>query len=226
MRQVILNFHGIGARGSPPPRSLEPGEADYWVTPEFFAETLILSQKLADRVRTDFTFDDGNRSDLEIAAEPLASAGISAQVFVLAGRLDHPGSLGADDIAALQKMGHGIGSHGADHVNWKTLDGTGQAREWETARAQIAAVAGHDITTAAIPFGAYNRSVLQGLKSRGYTRVYSSDGGPFSAADYPIPRSSPTADMTLGDIEAILLGRESLKTRTRRHLARAVKARM
>ena len=221
MRQVILNFHGIGEPG----RALEDGEAGYWVTPEFFAESLALAQKYADRVQTTFTFDDGNTSDRASAAEPLARAGYSAVIFPLSDRLDTPGSLGAAALAALQKLGHRIGSHGAAHVDWTALDGDGEAREWVAARDCLAEAAGAPVTEAAIPFGRYNARVLNGLREAGYTRIYSSDGGDWRTGDWPVARTSPRADMSLGDIENILLGRESLKARLRRKVSRAVKAR-
>jgi len=222
MRQIILNFHGIGEPG----RELEEGEANYWVTTEFFAESLALAQKHAKTVQTTFTFDDGNTSDRAIASEPLARAGYSAIFFPLSDRLDTPGSLGAEDLVALQKQGHRIGSHGAAHVDWSALDAEGEAREWADARDQIAQAAGAPISEAAIPFGRYNARVLKGLKAAGYTRVYSSDGGAWSEGDWPVPRTSPRRDMTLQDIEGILLGREGLKARMRRKLSRAVKARL
>lgn len=222
MRRVILNFHGIGT----PARTLEPGEAAYWVTAEFFARTLDLAQRLKPDVETHITFDDGNLSDLEFAAPLLAEHGLSAQFFVLSARIGAPGSLGAGDIRALRDAGHRIGSHGADHVDWKALDAAGEIREYDTARAAISDVTGTDVTAAAIPFGRYNKAVLQALKARGYTRVYSSDGGAWVNDTAPIPRTSPQADMTLADIETVLLGREGLKRRLRRSLARAVKRRL
>lgn len=222
MARVILNFHGLGT----PARTLEPGEADYWVSPEFFAGTLELAARLKPHVETYITFDDGNLSDLEIAAPLLAKHDLHAQFFVLSARIGQPGSLGAEDIRALQQAGHRIGSHGADHVDWKALDAAGEIREYDTARAEIAAVTGTGITAAAIPFGRYNKAVLGALKTRGYTHIYSSDGGAWANDTAPIPRTSPRADMTLDEIEAVMLGRESLKRRLRRRLARAVKRRL
>ncbi len=221
MRRIILNFHGLGT----PARTLEPGEAAYWVSGDFFAQTLDLAVRLKDRVETHVTFDDGNLSDLEIAAPVLARHDRQAQFFVLSDRIGQAGSLSADDIRELLAAGHGIGSHGANHVDWKALDGAGQAREMDGARDVIAGVTGRPVTAAAIPFGRYDAGVLCALEDREYAYVYSSDGGAWRNDRAPIPRTSPRADMTLADIEAILLGRESPVKRIRRHLARAVKRR-
>lgn len=222
MRRVILNFHGLGAPG----RTLEPGEAAYWVNADFLAQTLDLAARLKPQVETHITFDDGNLSDLEIAAPLLARHGHQAQFFVLSDRIGQAGSLGAGGIRALQEAGHAIGSHGAGHLDWKTLDAAGRTREMDHARAVIADITGQPVTAAAIPFGRYDAGVLRALKQRGYTHIYSSDGGAWLNDRAPIPRSSPRADMTLADIEAILLGHESPLKRVRRRLARAVKRRL
>lgn len=221
MRHVILNFHGLGT----PVRTLEKGEAAYWVSEDTFAHTLALADSLSPDIETHFTFDDGNLSDFEIAAPLLAAQGRTAQFFVLSDRIGQPGSLSVSAIRSLQEAGHSIGSHGAAHVDWKTLDAAGQAREMDAARAIIAEITGTPVTAAAIPFGRYDKGVLTALRTRGYTHVYSSDGGAWRNDHAPIPRTSPRSDMTLADIEAVLVGREGLAKRARRHLARAVKRR-
>lgn len=220
MRQVILNFHGLGQAGRP----LEPGEANYWVVADMLTETLTLAARYKDRVHTTFTFDDGNLSDIAIAAPALAQHGMHATFFVLADRIGMSGSLGHDDIRALAQAGHRIGSHGAAHVDWKAADTTTLAHELgQSTRAAIADAAGHPVTTVAIPFGRYNAEVLKAISRHGYDRAYSSDGGAWRAGHFPIPRTSPKADTTMKDIEGILLGREPVRARLRRVAARTIK---
>lgn len=221
MRRIILNFHGLGE----PKRTLEAGEARYWISPDLFDEAIERAAFLRNRVLTDFTFDDGNLSDLEIAAPRLASAGIKAQFFVLAGRLDQKGALGPADIKQLQRMGHGIGNHGLDHASWRSLDDAGLDRELLDARRMLEAVTETPIRSAAIPFGQYNARVIQALKKAGYDKAYSSDGGAAHANAYPNPRTSLTATMTGAEIENIILGRESA-TRTLRRNATMMLKRM
>jgi peptidoglycan/xylan/chitin deacetylase (PgdA/CDA1 family) len=220
VRHVVLNFHGLGRPGRP----LEPGEARYWVAAEMLIETLTLAVRHKDRVQTTFTFDDGNLSDIDIAAPALAQHGLHATFFVLADRIGMPGSLGPAEMRALVKAGHCIGSHGAAHVDWKIADAATLAHEvGQTTRAAIADAAGHPVTAAAIPFGRYNAAVLKALAQHGYDRAYSSDGGGWRAGQFPISRTSPRTDMTMADIESILLGHESARARLRRVLARTVK---
>ena len=215
MRQVILNFHGIGV----PQGELEPGESDYWISNDFFSETLMLADQLRDQVKSSVTFDDGNLSDLLYGAKGLARYNMKATIFVLSSRIGQPGYLGPQEILELQEMGHEIGTHGADHLDWTKLNAKGFVREFETARTEIETLIGQRVESAAIPFGSYNGTVLKALSGQGYERVYSSDGGAWHAGHFPIPRNSLKAGMTVTEVKAMLLGQESLKRRIRRRLA-------
>jgi peptidoglycan/xylan/chitin deacetylase (PgdA/CDA1 family) len=173
-----------------------------------------------------FTFDDGNRSDLETGAPLLAERGYFATFFVLAARIDQPNYLSRADVRALLSMGHRIGSHGADHVDWTGLNDTGVTREMYWARERIEEVAGVPISEAALPFGRYNAKTLKRLRQAGYTKIYCSDGGDVRSADWPIPRTSLTVDFGHADIDRILLGKEKLRYRLRRRIVRAIKRRL
>ncbi len=219
---MVLNFHGLGT----PDRSLESGEAPYWVSRDHFAETLALADRLSDRVETSFTFDDGNLSDIEIAAPLLGLTGRTATFFVLANRIGAPGSLDADALRQLVAEGHRIGCHGAAHVDWRTLDTAGQNSEWRDARVLIAEASGQKVDDDAIPFGRYDGRVIRGLKAEGFACAWSSDGGAWRSGAFLRPRTSPRNDMTIADIEAILLGHEPALRSWRRRLAMAVKQRV
>jgi peptidoglycan/xylan/chitin deacetylase (PgdA/CDA1 family) len=219
MRHVILNFHGIGEPGRP----LEDGEAPYWISQEFYGDILALCDHYRDRVDINFTFDDGNKSDLSIGAEGLAKFGFTAQFFVLSSRLDTLGSLSSVDLLRLQEMGNSIGNHGADHVDWRGLDPNGVMRELVEARKIIEDAAQCKIAAAGIPFGDYNRFVLQALKAHDYDTAYCSYRGAWHAGQHPIPRNSPRNDMSLADIENRILGPEPLSQRIRRSVSMARK---
>ena len=149
--------------------------------------------------------------------------GLKAAFFPLAGRLDEPGSLSRADVRTLIEQGHEIGSHGADHVDWRRLNGTGVARELESARHMLEDAAGKAVEAAAIPFGGYDKRVLGRLKARGYTAVYTSDGGRFEGRPWLRPRTSLRRDMTEADVLSVLKGAESAPRRLRRKLAMAKK---
>lgn len=222
MRQVILNFHGIGS----PKRPLETGEADYWISEDFFTEVIRIAHRFRDEVRTSFTFDDGNLSDLVVGAEGLARLGLSATFFILSGRLDELGSLASDDLRTLKSMGHEIGSHGACHQDWTRLDKAALETELVTSRQLISDAIGVPVETAAIPFGRYDGRVLKALRANGYKRAFSSDGGEWREGQFPIPRNSLRSSFGVAEVDALLSGRETFKARFRRELVGAVKRRM
>lgn len=222
MRRMILNLHGIGSPGRP----LEDGEAPYWVTEALYKETVALADHLRGQVEVSFTFDDGNASDLFIGADILSSHGFVGTFFVLSSRIGQPGSLCAADLQRLLEMGHYIGSHGADHVDWTKLDQAGKKREFSEARQKISDITGTAVDQAAVPFGRYDRNVLKALHQERYRAIYSSDKGAWRPGHMPIPRTSLTADMTVDGIRALLQEAPSLQRRLKRELRLAIKKRI
>ena len=130
--ETCLNicFHGIGS----PARDLEDGEAPYWVGRETFLRVL---DEVATWPRVALSFDDGNASDIEIGLPALKDRGLQATFFVLAARLDQPGSLSRDAVRELHTAGMTMGSHGMDAPPVARYAGTGSGRR--TGRGQ----AGH-----------------------------------------------------------------------------------
>jgi peptidoglycan/xylan/chitin deacetylase (PgdA/CDA1 family) len=183
----VLNFHGIGE----PDRAFETGEAEYWVTQDAFEQTLDAMLAHLPCAGFGVTFDDGNRSDLKIGAPQLLKRGLPAEFFVLAGKLGQTGYLAQADVRELFDVGFGIGTHGLNHVRWDRLDPTALDEEIMRSKRILEDVVGAPVVAAGLPFGAYNRRVLQTLRRRGFARVYSSDGGPrLVAAAWPTPRWS------------------------------------
>jgi peptidoglycan/xylan/chitin deacetylase (PgdA/CDA1 family) len=216
-RTVILNFHGIGRPGRP----LEAGEDRFWIDRDTYRAILDLVAAQGPAVQ--LTFDDGNRSDIEIGAPELAARGLTATFFVLAGRLDTRGSLTTGDVRALAATGHRIGTHGHDHVDWRRLDAAGAVREFDTARATLEATAGCAIDQASVPFGAYDRRVLRALRSRGIAEVHTSDRGVVHGAPFIRPRNCIRADTDVAAVRSILAGRDGVARRLRRALGIARK---
>lgn len=167
-RLVNLTFHGVGE----PERPLEPGEDGTWVSLGAFRAIL---DSLVGRTDVRISFDDGNASDVEIGLPELAERGLSADFFVVAGRLDKPGSLGADHVRELRDRGMEIGTHGMWHRSWRGLDATEAHDELVAARERLAEVVGRAVDTAALPLGQYDRTVLGSLRRNGYRRVFTSD---------------------------------------------------
>lgn len=220
MNDVVrtLNFHGIGLPGS----AIDASERPYWIDVPFF-EALLDDLATPDHANTWITFDDGNLSDLTIAAPRLVEKGLKARFFVLTGRIGTPGYLDEDDIRELAGMGFVVGSHGQDHINWATADAATLACETAQSRDRLEQVLGHPVREAAIPFGNYNRAVLTALRSAGYAVAWTSDGGDMNPARFLRPRMSVRAGMTTDSVRHALLDPIAPVRRLRRALAMARK---
>lgn len=211
-RITILNFHGIGE----PHEGVEANERPYWISKARFAEILDMADRHPRARSIRFTFDDGNKSDLTIAAPALASRGRTGAFYILAGRFDDPRYLSRDDCRALVGMGMEVGLHGRDHVDWRALDDTALADEIGTARAEIAEASGLPVSGVGIPFGAYDKRVMSLLKSHGFGPIRTSDGGSAREGARVQNRTSIRSDMPLAQIAALMNGAEPVLSRLRR----------
>lgn len=175
MREIILNFHGIGE----PPPSTACAERRYWLDESFFLSILdhLSAARSTASPAARITFDDGNMSDAEIALPALAKRGLTASFFICAGRIGMPGYLDVAALRELSRAGMRIGSHGFHHRDWRKLDDTELDAEIAGARKMLEDLCGAAIDEAAIPFGSYDRRVLAKLRSEGYRSAYTSDGG-------------------------------------------------
>jgi peptidoglycan/xylan/chitin deacetylase (PgdA/CDA1 family) len=167
-----LTFHGVGE----PPRALAPGEAECWLSADGLAAALD-AVECRDDVR--ITFDDSNRSDVDLALHALLERDLAATFFVLAGRLDDPEHLGREDLERLVDAGMSVGSHGLNHRDWRRLDDAELAREVGESRGILERVLGQPVAEVSLPFGSYDRRVLACVRREGgYEHAYTSDGGP------------------------------------------------
>lgn len=194
---INLCFHGVGVCRS----EREPGESRYWITEDVFQRVL---DGVAGREDVGLSFDDGNRSDVEIALPALRARGLSATFFALAGRLDDPASVDAGDLRSLHEAGMAIGSHGWAHIPWRGLDASQARREFIDARTALQEAAGTRVTEAAMPLGRYDRRALRALKRAGYDTVYSSDRFPARPGSWLQARYSVTSEDTVESILAVV----------------------
>ncbi|MEV4311924.1 polysaccharide deacetylase family protein [Actinocrispum sp. NPDC049592] len=215
-RVINLTVHGIGE----PPRDLDPGEDQTWVSVEQFEQVLDAAVG-RDDVR--ITFDDGNSSDIEIALPRLQSRGLEAEFFVLAGLLGAPGRLTGSDVRKLKDAGMRIGSHGWSHRDWRRIDRAQAVEEMIEAPRVLSSVIGAPVSRVAVPFGSYDRMVLARLRSAGASVVYTSDGGPANEQTWLQARTSLRHDIDPQWTADVLAGQPGLRRQARRLAAGLVK---
>jgi peptidoglycan/xylan/chitin deacetylase (PgdA/CDA1 family) len=197
---VNVCFHGIGTCTV----EREPGESRYWMRTDEFLRTL---DALAEVSAVSISFDDGNRSDVDVALPALRERGLQATFFALAGRLEDPSSLSGADLRGLRAGGMGIGTHGWDHVPWRNLSDAEARRELGDARVALAEASRGEITEAALPLGRYDRAALRRLRGGGYSAVYTSDRYPFSERAWLRARYSVTNEDDARSVRTNALGR-------------------
>lgn len=206
----ILNFHGIGTATRP----FEEGEAPYWITQQRFGEILDLAQ--SHQTPVGITFDDGNDSDYYIAMPELKQRELEAIFFVLAGKIDQPGYLSSAHIKEMDSEHlFTIGTHGMDHQPWPDIAAPELQREISQSVKILSGLCDRTIDQAGLPFGRYNRNVMQQLSTAGQKTVYSSDGGPRLTGTNPLPRFSVRQDTDLQMLADMMLKCQSFGRRAK-----------
>ena len=218
-KQFILNFHGIGH----PHHGVDEAERPYWLSESFFSAIVEMVAKRTDAEDILWTFDDGNASDLSIAAPILTEYRFKAQFFVLTGRLNDPNYLSPDDVRTLLQMGMEVGLHGRSHVDWRLSDAQELHAEVTEARDSLAKIVGRPIDRVAIPFGAYNRRVITHLKRSGFSRIYTSDGGASDSSQQVRGRTTVRRDTSMHELTSLIENRLSLRHNLRRTVSAIVR---
>jgi peptidoglycan/xylan/chitin deacetylase (PgdA/CDA1 family) len=196
---IILTFHGIGR----PHAWIEGDEPRVWITGDRFERILDL---VADQADASITFDDGNRSDVEVALPALLRRKMRAIFFVVAARVGLRGYLSGDDLKDLVSAGMTIGSHGMRHRPWTALSQEELQEEGLDARTKLEGLTSERVRLAACPFGAYDRASLRMFRGAGFERVFTSDRQPAIPDKWLQPRYTVHAEDTDSDIRRVLAG--------------------
>jgi peptidoglycan/xylan/chitin deacetylase (PgdA/CDA1 family) len=116
---LFVIFHGIGT----PPQHVPAEERPYWTSEQAFLTFVRGATEAGNAagIRIIPTFDDGNRSDVDIAAPALLDNRLPGLFFPCTGRIGRNGYLTEADLRTLDGPFE-IGSHGVDHVPWTALE--------------------------------------------------------------------------------------------------------
>jgi peptidoglycan/xylan/chitin deacetylase (PgdA/CDA1 family) len=120
------------------------------------------------------TFDDGGRSSLEVA-QMLADRGWSGYFFTPTALIGEPGFAGADDLRAIHRLGHVVGSHSHTHpMRMSALDDAELEAEWARSAALLEAILGVPVESASVPGGYTSESVERAAAGAGFTTLFTS----------------------------------------------------
>ena len=209
-------FHGVGV----PTLEREPGEADYWVGRDQFNALL---DWVVGVPQIALSFDDGNRSDLEVVLPALAERGAVATFFPVVARLGDRWSISARGVEELVSAGMDVGTHGLTHQPWAGLRGDTARTEILSPRHVLEDLLGRRVDRTAAPLGRYDRHTLALLKDGGCAEVNVSDQRPARAGAWVQPRFSVRADDTPATLRARMLASMDPARRVRNSVVGAVK---
>jgi peptidoglycan/xylan/chitin deacetylase (PgdA/CDA1 family) len=121
------------------------------------------------------TYDDGGSSALSIG-EAMLKRGIRGCFFITTARIDTPGFVSAQDLRALRRDGHLIGSHSHTHPsNIAQLDTSALHEEWRRSVDTLEQVLSEKVHTASVPGGFMSAAVLRAAEAAGIRTLFTSE---------------------------------------------------
>ncbi len=179
----IFMYHGLSKRASDP---VPAKGAGFWVLQDHFR--LQLAQIRDGGYRTvhlqDFvaspgepeglvvlTFDDGNRSDYEVAFPALVEAGMKAVFFVNSSTIGTSGFLGWPEILEMQRGGMSFQSHGHNHMDFRLLGLSEMEWQLKVSKQTLEDHLGQRVEFFAAPHGLLSDAVVQMAWKVGYRAV-------------------------------------------------------
>ncbi len=125
------------------------------------------------------TFDDGHRSNLDIAVPLLVERGLTAYFFITTGFTDsRPGFMSSEEITSLSSVpGMVVGSHGVTHRFFNDMSENEAIAELVESKQALEKLTNHPCESMSFPGGRYNQKILRLMKSSGYSQWFGSDIG-------------------------------------------------
>ena len=122
------------------------------------------------------SFDDGHASHYRYALPLLEEFSQKAIFFALAGYMGgRPQSMTWPQLRELVSLGHQVQSHGWSHIPLTHCDDETLRAELTKSKATLEDKLAHPVDSISIPFGRWNRKVLDACACAGYTHVYISN---------------------------------------------------
>jgi peptidoglycan/xylan/chitin deacetylase (PgdA/CDA1 family) len=222
-RRVVLLYHSLGEQA---PALTAQKFAQQIAFLAEHAKLVSLEQLLAPDsapgLQVALSFDDGYAS-LHDQVAPLLPAGVGATVYVNTalmgehsrqrsdaskGHYPHDEFLLWSEVAALQRAGWLIGSHGVEHTDLTAVSSAQADAELRQSRHVIEQRLQQPCRHFAYTWGRFNRSVQQQVRAAGYATAVSCLHGPLTTQSdsYALPRIDVRADYSIEDFAAVVSG--------------------
>lgn len=152
-------------------------------------------------------FDDGRSSDVEIALPALLKFGMPASFFLNTAHIGAPGYLTWNGVAALQRAGMDIESHGHEHRPLTQFSAATLAEQLRTSRHMLQDHAGTPVHFLAAPYGLWNRQVFRAALQVGFSALCTSHPGLASPLAPRLARNGILARTSARQLQRWLAGR-------------------
>lgn len=170
-------YHDVLPPGTADPTRLGESEIDVYTMSwsAFVSHLDALERAARDRsAGWTLTFDDAGSGSLEVA-RALAARCIEAYFFAATALVGRPRFATADDLRAIQALGHIVGSHSHTHPErLSALSPDAITREWATSVSLLGEMLGRPVTTASVPGGYSSDAVVAAAASAGVRRLFTS----------------------------------------------------
>jgi peptidoglycan/xylan/chitin deacetylase (PgdA/CDA1 family) len=218
----VFVYHGVGLASSGVRSSLH---RKYWILAGQFREQLreignqgfqvspvqelqVYSQRTKDLARTTvLTFDDGQATDYEQVFPILSEAGFCADFFVSTAHIGHKGYLTWSQLREMRAHGMGVHSHGHQHIDVSRLSRSALLHQLEVSKTLLEDGLGCSVKCFAVPYGLFNRQVLEVAQSVGYETICTSRQWPALPGARYINRTGVYGHTSISEFRQLLLRR-------------------
>ena len=179
-------------------------------TPQTWDE--LADPKGADK-RIALTFDDGHRSNFQLALPSLAWHNLRGIFFITTDWIDKPGFMTRDHLAEMRSKGMLLGTHGCSHAYFSDLDEPALRDELARSKAKLESILGEEVSALALPGGRNKPLVMRLARELGYRHLFTSriglaapDCDPLDWPRVPITHRQPAGfipDLVKGDTRAV-----------------------
>lgn len=172
---ISLLYHDVCESESPVSGFDRPDADVYKLTAAQFAAHLdAIARRVPPGDRL-LTFDDGGSSAIRVG-EQLSARGWRGWFFIATDYIGQPGFLDGNQIRALARAGHVIGSHSCSHpLRMSALPQDTLLDEWRRSRGVLEALLGCPVRAASIPGGYYSRRVAEAAAAAGFAELFTSE---------------------------------------------------
>ena len=123
------------------------------------------------------TFDDGYRSDYEVAFPILQAHDFRAVHFLYVKKLSHANSLTRQELAELLTRGHEVGNHTYNHIEIHTVSQERLIQETQQAKDALEERLDIEIVSFCYPVGRYNSEAVGAVEESGHKIAVTTEYG-------------------------------------------------